>query len=84
MMTTDFLASERGCCDNKSACEYNYIIYSFLGSNNELHEADIKASYHCAFMLIRVFAGCTCDIVGFTMLRLIYEFLSFLQHSTTV
>ena len=25
---------------------------SNLGSNNELHEADMKASYYCAVMLI--------------------------------
>ena len=34
----------------------------------------MKASYHCAVMLIRVFAGCTCDIVDFAVLWLICEF----------
>ena len=34
----------------------------------------MKASYHCAGMLIRVFAGCTCDIVGFAVLWRTCEF----------
>ena len=30
----------------------------------------MKASYQCAVILIRVFAGCTCGIVGFAVLWL--------------
>ena len=34
----------------------------------------MKASYHRAVMLIGVFAGCTCDIVGLAVLWLTCEF----------
>ena len=45
---------KRGCSYSKSICEYNYIFISNLGSNNELHEVDMKTFYHCAVMLIWV------------------------------
>ena len=35
----------------------------------------MKASYHCAVMLTFVFAGTTCDIVGFAVLWLTCEFV---------
>ena len=34
----------------------------------------MKAAYHCAVMLICVFAGYICDIVGFPVLWLTSEF----------
>ena len=70
-MPTDFFASEKGLFRQQIKCEYNYIIC--FGSNNELHEADMKASYHCAIMLSGVFAGCICDIVGIAVLWLTCE-----------
>ena len=39
-----------------------------------MHEADLKASYHCAVMLICVFAGFTCVIVDFAVFWLSCEF----------